>query len=137
MVQEYRNDSKNVPLETTFYFPVDIDFAMSKIQITYVDLDDPEISTTIETQMEERKKADQIYSDAVASCKQMAVKAQYVTHKMRDLIRVDMGNFPPNSKATLTCHMNTHLKVEDGSSVFRLLMCYVPKYMFPQNEQAT
>ena len=67
MAQDYLNLSKTVPLETTFYFPVDIDFALSKIQIDYSDLDDPDNITTIETVMEERKKAEKIYEDAVAS----------------------------------------------------------------------
>jgi hypothetical protein len=96
-----------VPLETTFYFPVDIDFALSKIRIDYCDLDDPDCITTVETQMEDRKKAEQIYEDAVVSGKSMAVKAAYVHQKVRDLIKVDIGNFPPNSRAILTCFMYT------------------------------
>ena len=41
MKQEYMNESHDTPLETVFFFPIDIDFALSKIKIDFYDLDDP------------------------------------------------------------------------------------------------
>jgi len=33
MAQSYENTSMDTPIETSFYFPVDIDFALSKIKV--------------------------------------------------------------------------------------------------------
>ena len=59
MVQEYVNESEDTPLETVFFFPVDIDFALSKIKIDYQDLNDPNAKVvSVETVIEERKRAE-------------------------------------------------------------------------------
>jgi len=62
---------------------------------------------TLETSMEERKVAEQKYTDAVAEGTKMAVLATYATTTSRSLVRVNIGNFPPKSKATITCFMHT------------------------------
>ena len=74
MIQQYAYVSQDTPIETIFYFPVDIDFALSKIQIHFQDNESGQI-TTVETIMEERKKAEQIYEDAIAEGDKMAVLA--------------------------------------------------------------
>jgi hypothetical protein len=58
--------------------------------------------------MEEKQKAEQKYEDAVAYGDMMAVISKYVgsSDSMR-LISCNMGNFPPNCKATLTCYMTS------------------------------
>ena len=58
MVQEYVNESKDTALETVFYFPVDIDFALSEIKVDYENLDEPGKVTSVVTVIEERKKAE-------------------------------------------------------------------------------
>ena len=61
-----------------FYFPVDIDFALSEIKVDFVDLDEPEKMTSVVTVIEERKKAEQIYDDTVAEGKKLAIIAKTV-----------------------------------------------------------
>ena len=61
MKQSYVNESKDKTMETIFYFPTDSSYSLSKILIDYVDLDDPEKIISVETCMEERKKAEIIY----------------------------------------------------------------------------
>ena len=57
MKQEYINPSEDTPLETKFLFPVDIDFSLSKIRMDYENLDNPGEIASIETRIEERRKA--------------------------------------------------------------------------------
>ena len=126
------NTSEDAPLETVFFFPVELELALSKIQIDYYD---PEGKvTTVETVMEERQKAEAKYDDAVAEGNKMAVLGQYVAGKTRSMIKVQMGNFPPKTRAVLTCFMYTALTIEDESTCFRLPLCYIPKYLL-QNVQ--
>jgi len=49
------------------------------------------------------------------------------------LIKINMGNFPPRSKAIITCFMYSKLDIEDESCCFRFPMTYVPKYLFGNN----
>ncbi len=72
MVQDYINYSDK-PLETTFCYPVDLNLALSKIEIEFSDLSDPQKKVLVETVIEERKKAENIYNDAVAEGKELAV----------------------------------------------------------------
>ena len=72
MVQDYINDSDKA-LETTFCYPIDLKIALSKIEIEFCDLSDPTKKIVVETIIEERKKAENIYNDAVADGKQLAV----------------------------------------------------------------
>ena len=55
MIQKYQNDSKDTPLETVFYFPIDTDFSLTKIKVDFVNMDKPDEVQTIETVIEERK----------------------------------------------------------------------------------
>ena len=87
MVQEYENSSA-APYETSFFFPIDIDFALSHIKIEFESFDQPGKITTVETVIEERKKAEQKYEDSVATGKEMPILAQTVSRKARNLMRV-------------------------------------------------
>ena len=42
MRQVYVNESKDTPLETVFYFPVDIGFGLNKLKMELYDLNDPD-----------------------------------------------------------------------------------------------
>ena len=106
MEQTYQNDLEN-PLETMFYFPVDINFGLSKIRIDFTDQQGT--VTTVETIMEERVKAEQKYEDAVAQGDKLAVIAQHVSAKTRNMVKVCMGNFPAKGQAKLTCFMYSQL----------------------------
>ena len=124
MVQSYINSSTDTPLETQFFFPVDIDFALHKIRVEYEDLSKGE-KITVETKMEERKKAEKIYEDSIVQGDTMAVLAQHVTVNKKSVISCNLGNFPPNSKATLTCFMSTQLPVNTEGFAFRLPLCFI------------
>ena len=65
--------------------------------------------------MEERKKAEMVYEDAVASGDQMAVLATYTREKhSRRMISCLLGNFPSGTKAILTCFMTAKIQAECG-----------------------
>ena len=102
---------------------------MQQVKIDYEDLDDPGKITSVITVIEERKKAEQKYEDAVASGDKMAVIAKTVTRKSRNLIRVQMGNFPQNSRAVLTCSMFHKLPLIGDHFQFRLPLNYIPPYL--------
>lgn len=61
----------------------------------------------------------------------MAVHAEPVSQKMRSLMHVRIGNFPPNSRAVLTCYMYSELSYEHltESYVYRLPLTYIPHYL--------
>ena len=68
MKQTYINESKEQPIEAVYFFPVEIGFTMSKVQVELSSLDDPNAELrVIETYMEEMKKAEQKYDDDIAS----------------------------------------------------------------------
>lgn len=58
--------------------------------------------------------------------------ATHATVNSRSLIKVQLGNFPPNSRATLNCEMFGELTYEKlmEAFVFRLPLTYVPRYLF-------
>lgn len=59
----------------------------------------------------------------------MPVMAKYSHSKQMRKISFHLGNFPPKSKAILTCHMSGRLDSEEGNHVFRLPLTYVPQYV--------
>mmetsp|Transcript_30757 Transcript_30757/g.30244 ORF Transcript_30757/g.30244 Transcript_30757/m.30244 type:complete len:139 (-) Transcript_30757:936-1352(-) len=97
MVQEYENNEAN-PIETSFLFPMDIEAAISKLRITFTLKDGSK--TEMESNIEERKKAEAKYSDAIAQRK-TAVVGGY-TKTRGDFAKITIGNFPEQAKATLT-----------------------------------
>ncbi len=66
MTQHYVNVD-DFPLETLFLFPMDIDYAISKIQIDFL-LEDG-TTKQLETVIDERKKLEFKYVEAMASGK--------------------------------------------------------------------
>jgi len=66
----------------------------------------------------------------------MAILSTFATKNARTLVRVNLGNFPPNTKATLTCFMYSQLKLENENFCFRLPLCYIPQYLFGNGESA-
>ena len=62
---------------------------------------------------------------------EFGVLASHATVDSRELIKVQLGNFPPNSRATLICHMYGELTYEAlmEAYAFRMPLTYVPKYL--------
>lgn len=78
MLQTYENLSEHTPLETVFYFPIDIGFGLSKIKMEVYDLLDPNSEPrVIETEIQERKKAEQTFVDAITQGTSMPIMAKY------------------------------------------------------------
>lgn len=61
--------------------------------------------------------------------------ATHATEDSRALMKVQLGNFPPNSRATVICDMFGELTYESlmEAFCFRLPLTYVPKYLFGNN----
>lgn len=59
MRQEYVNESETNPIETVFYFPVDIGYGLNKLKMELYDLDDLTAEpAVVETVIEEKKVAE-------------------------------------------------------------------------------
>ena len=102
MKQHYLN-SEEVPIETLFLFPMDVQVALSKITVTFTSLVDGKQLSSFETVIDERQKAEVRYEDAVASGTKTAVLGT-LTKTQRDMMRVSIGNFPAQSEALLTVY---------------------------------
>ena len=72
-------------------FPKDIDSVMTKITIEFTLKDGSKSS--METIIEARKKAEAKYVDSVA--KGETAVYSVIDHNHRDMMRVNIGNFPP------------------------------------------
>lgn len=77
--------------------------------------------------MDGRKKIEAKYEDAVASGK-TAVIGGY-TKTQRDMVRVSLGNFPPQSRAVVRVYYYQNMDIEDLSYCLRIPMSYIPRYM--------
>ena len=130
MIQTYENLGEN-GMEVTFYYPVDINYALSKIRVEFSDIDDPTNKQVVETVMEPKAQAEAKYDEIKKEGKEMAVLASHATKNNRTLIKVQLGNFPPNSRAVLTCQMFGELTYEKLMEAFnfRLPLTYVPRYL--------
>lgn len=136
MTQTYENLGEK-GLDVTFFYPVDINFALSKIRVEFVDIDDPTNKQVTETCMETRRSAEKKYADIKKEGKELGVLATHASVNSRELIKVQLGNFPPNTRATLTCMMFGELTYEKlmQSFMFRLPLTYVPKYLLDPSKQ--
>ena len=47
----------------------------------------------------------------------------------RDLLRINIGNFPAKESIIITLHLTQLLAIEDASWVFRLPVCFTPRYV--------
>ncbi|CDW90556.1 von willebrand factor type a domain containing protein [Stylonychia lemnae] len=124
MTQKYQN-IEDCPIETIFLFPCDVQSVVSNMQIEFI-LEDGS-NRLIETVIDRREKVEQKYEDSVAQGK-TAVTGSY-TKLLRDMIRVNIGNFPPRSEAILKMKFFTYLTIEDLSYCFRFPLSYVPRYV--------
>jgi len=124
MTQEYVN-FEDVPLETVFLFPVDIEAVASKITIEFTLRDGSK--RYLETKIEERERAEQMYEDKIAQGQTVVISM--LTGLQRDMMRVNIGNFPPLSTATLKIYFYQLLNIEDSSYALRIPMTYTPRYM--------
>ena len=118
-IQEYEN-VEECPIEVEYLLPVDPAMAVSDVEIDFGD-------RKVWCQLMERNKAKVIYEDAVAGGKTAAFAAP--SRKQGDVIKFNIGNFPPKSKATMVVSGFMQLEVEDLSWCFRLPLTIVPKYM--------
>ena len=118
-IQEYEN-VEECPIEVEYLLPVDPAMAVSDVEIDFGD-------RKVWCQLMERNKAKVIYEDAVAGGKTAAFAAP--SRKQGDVIKFNIGNFPPKSKATMVVSGFMQLEVEDLSWCFRLPLSIVPKYM--------
>ena len=124
MVQHYVN-IEDTPLETVFLFPTDIASIITKLTCTFTLADGTQ--STLETQVTAREKAEVIYENAVASGKTAVISTINKAH--RDMVRISVGNFPPQSTAVLTLFYYQHLSFEDVSYCLRIPTTYIPKYV--------
>ena len=81
----------------------------------------------METRVEERQKVEAKYEDAVASGQTAVMGGLVKGHA--DMVRINIGNFPPKSEAVLTVYYYQTLEVEDLSYCLRIPTAYIPKYM--------
>lgn len=134
MTQTYENLSE-LGMDVTFYYPVDANFAMSKIRVEFVDVDDPSKVSIIETNMEPKKQAEEKYEQIKKEGKEVALLATHAVENSRSLMKVQLGNFPPNSRAKVICNMFGELTYESlmEAFCFRLPLTYVPKYLLGNN----
>jgi hypothetical protein len=98
MHQIYENSTDH-PLETLFMMPYSEKFTVSKIIVDFT-LADGTVKT-LETKMSERSKAAADYDDAIASGKSAVLSFTQSSIESKNMLRVILGNFPPNSKAHL------------------------------------
>ena len=102
-------------------------FTVSKIIVDFT-LADGTVKT-LETKMSERNKAAAEYDDAIASGKSAVLSFTQSSVESKHMLRVILGNFPPQSKAHLRAICTQELDFEDLSYCFRLPMAFVPAYM--------
>ena len=81
----------------------------------------------IEAKVFEREKAQVKYDDAIAEGKTAAVGS--FTKTERSSMRIQLGNFPANSKAHLTVSCYRQLEIEDLSWCLRLPTTFTPRYL--------
>eukprot|EP00347_Sterkiella_histriomuscorum_P017977 403347255 len=124
MRQHYVN-IEDIPIETIYLFPVDVDSVFTNLEIEFT-LQDGSKRQLI-TKVDLREKVQVKYEEAVASGKTAIVGS--FTKTQRDMVRVVIGNFPPNSSAVVKCFFHSKLDIEDISYCLRLPMSYVPRYM--------
>ena len=123
MTQKYANIEED-SIETLFLFPIDVGVVVSKISIDFHLADGT--TRNLETVIDARKKAEVKYEDAVASGKTAVMGS--LTKAQRDMMRINLGNFPAHSTANVKIFYYQQLEVEDLSYCLRIPMSYVPRY---------
>ena len=113
------------PLETIFFFPADVQAILTKLEIEFTLQDGTK--QYMETKVGGRRKVYNQYDDMVASG-HTVVMGGY-SEQMRDMVRILIGNFPPNSEAQLKLFFYQKLEVEDLSYCLKIPMVYIPRYI--------
>ena len=83
---------------------------------------------TIETKVDERKKAEEKYEDYISKG-QTAVLGTLSSPSGTGMTRVQIGNFPPKAEAILTVFFYQHLDIDDYSFRLTIPTTYIPKYL--------
>lgn len=98
--QAYENKSSN-PIECNYQFPADNDYAVTKMVLK---MDDK----TVETEIMNKKKAEQKYEDAVAGGN-VGVKASY-DEEVPEVINLQIGQLQPGKSIEVAVTMVTQLQ---------------------------
>jgi hypothetical protein len=77
----------------------------------------------------EREAAFAKYHDAVSQGETVLISYTESRSESKSMLRIKLGNFPPNSKAHLRAICSQKLDFEDLSYCFRIPMAFVPSYM--------
>lgn len=107
-------------------FPKTNNTAISKITCEFKLTDGT--TRTIETKVDERKKAEEKYEDSISKG-QTAVLGTLSSPSGAGMTRVQIGNFPPKAEALLTVYFYQHLEVDDYSFRLTVPTTYIPKYL--------
>eukprot|EP00347_Sterkiella_histriomuscorum_P020358 403338114 len=124
MIQHYIND-EDCPIECIYIFPVEVDSVFTHLDIEFTLQDGTQ--KMMSTKVEYKESAEVKYLNAVSQG-DTAVMGKY-TETQRDMIKLQIGNFPPHSTAVVTCYFDLKLDIEDVSYCLRLPISYVPRYM--------
>jgi hypothetical protein len=81
----------------------------------------------LEAVVDERKNVSNFAVLATSEGKTV-VTGSYSTKRTQDMFRINLGNFPPKSKCTVTLVVYQTLEVQDMGHCFRIPMQYVPRY---------
>lgn len=119
MHQYYENQEQST-IETDFLFPLDPTAAVTGITLDFGE------GKVVEAQLHEIEKGKKKYSDAIAAGKSAAIAKYSASEK--DIIRVGLGNFPPNRKAHLIVTWHKKLEIYDLSWCVRLPTTFTPRY---------
>lgn len=96
--QAYENNNSH-PLETLFTMPYTDTFVLYKIFVQFT-LENGK-TEVLETRVVEREEAKYNYSDALQKGETAVSSYTSSPDESRKLLRIMLGNFPPNSKAYL------------------------------------
>ena len=118
-LQTFKNDSET-PVECIYKFPSDYTFAVVGLSVTVGD-------KTIETEIMEKKQAEQKYDDAIAAG-HTAVKLNY-DEKLPDIIELNIGQLQPGDTAQVAVRMVAELEViKHGFFSFVFPLDFFPRY---------
>lgn len=115
MIQKYVNLSDK-PIESLFYFPKDIDSVITQITCEFTLRDGSK--KQLATKVEEKKKAEVKYEDAVASGQTVVMGSFSKLNK--EMVRICIGQFPPMARAELKITFCQKLEYEDLSYCLRI-----------------
>ena len=122
-LQVFQNDSRH-PIECVYKFPSDYYFAVVGVSVKIGD-------KLIETEIMEKKKAEEKYEDAVTAG-HTAVKLN-LDEKLPDIIELNIGQLQSNEIAEVRVKMVCELEViMHGHYSFIFPLSFVPKYGDPK-----